>query len=65
MSKAELQEFLEAVEKVRLALASTPEKALAFLQGEGMLTIRGELATPYAPVAAKDPEDPDTVAVVA
>jgi hypothetical protein len=49
MSEQELQELLEAMERVRAEHASTPEKARRFLQQEGLITETGELAEPYRP----------------
>jgi hypothetical protein len=65
MSQAELREFLEAIERVRVEHTSTPEKALAFLQNEGMLTLRGDLAAPYAPGPSDDSKQPDATPIVA
>ena len=47
MSKEQLQELLEAMERVRAEHAATPERARQFLQQEGYLTETGELAEPY------------------
>jgi len=49
MSRQELQEFMEAMERVRAEHASTPEKARRFLKEEGLLTEAGELTEPYRP----------------
>jgi hypothetical protein len=49
MSEQELQELLEAMERVRAEHAATPEKARRFLQREGLLTESGELTEPYKP----------------
>lgn len=48
MSRQELQDFLVAMEQLRAANTASPEKARAFLKGEGLLTEDGALAEPYA-----------------
>ena len=50
MSKQELQEFLIAMERLRVANTATPEKARQFLIEEGFLTADGKVAEPYASV---------------
>jgi hypothetical protein len=50
MSKQELQEFLLAMERLRVANTASPEKARQFLKEEGYLTEDGKVAEPYASV---------------
>ena len=48
MSEQELARVLAAIERVRAANTVTLEQARSFLQHEGVLTERGELAEPYS-----------------
>jgi hypothetical protein len=48
MTKQELTEFKVALEQVRAANTTSPEKARQFLKDEGFLTEKGEIAEPYA-----------------
>jgi hypothetical protein len=50
MSKQELEEFLLAMERVRVANTASPEKARQFLKEEGYLAEDGTVAAPYASV---------------
>lgn len=52
MSEQELALVLAAIERVRAANTATPEQARSFLQNEGVLTERGELAEPYSDQSA-------------
>jgi len=47
MSEQELARLLATIDQVRTANTATPEQARSFLQSEGVLTERGELAEPY------------------
>jgi len=47
MSNQELQEFLAAMERIRVANTASPEKARQFLKEEGFLTADGTVAEPY------------------
>jgi len=49
MSKQELEEFLVAMERLRVANTASPEQARQFLKQEGFLTENGDLAEPYVP----------------
>ena len=48
MSKEELQQFLEAMARLRQANTSSAANARQFLQEEGFLTEEGKVATPYS-----------------
>lgn len=47
MSDSELKKSVEAMEKLRKELTSSPEKALKFLVEAGIVTESGELTEPY------------------
>lgn len=47
MSEQELELVLATIQQVRAANAATREQARNFLQNEGILTEKGELAEPY------------------
>ena len=49
MSNQELQEFLAAMEQIRVANTASPEQARQFLKDEGFLTEEGAVAELYAP----------------
>ena len=53
MSKQELQEFLQAMDRLRAENTTSPEKARQFLKEEGFLTEDGKVAAPYATPAAR------------
>lgn len=48
MREEQHKEFLESMERVRAANATTPDKARKFLQEEGVLTASGELTDRYS-----------------
>jgi hypothetical protein len=48
MSKEELRQFLEAMVQLRKTYGSTAAAARQFLQEEGFLTERGDVAQPYS-----------------
>jgi len=47
MSDQELKKSVEAVQSLRDDVASSKDKALAFLVESGIVTITGELTKPY------------------
>ena len=49
MTQQDLQEFINAMERLRKENTATPEKARQFLIKSGYLTEDGEIAYPYAP----------------
>jgi len=53
MTKQELEEFLIAMERLRIVNTASPEKARQFLKEEGFLTENGDVAEPYASMARK------------
>jgi hypothetical protein len=48
MSRQELQEFLDAMARLRTANTASPQRARDFLKKEGFLTEEGVVAEPYA-----------------
>jgi hypothetical protein len=48
MSRQELEEFLLAMARLRMANTASPERARDFLREEGFLTKEGAVAEPYA-----------------